>query len=154
MPVQCITAARGTSASVVSAFATDDLCNVSGSYGYRSYQTLLLDNMYATMPMVVVQSVCAFAPDARPDEEELHTSFEQAISDRVTAVNSKLRRMVSNPSTPACEVRAHVQARQGMVKRLLHSTSHCQRGLLFGSLALMLLLIGFDLMGLLVLSLH
>jgi hypothetical protein len=142
MSLQCITAAA-------SATATDNLYDIFCGYG--SHHTLLLDNMYATMPMSAVQPAYAYA---QPDEEELHTSFEQAISDRVTAINGKLRRMASNPSTPACAAQAHIQARVGLMKRHLHSASRRQRRLLFGCLALMLLLTGFDLMGLLVLAMH
>lgn len=131
----------------------------------RGNSTLLMDNMYATIPMIAIeaQSACSYAlfRPVRPDttEEELHTSFEQAISDRVTALNSRLQRITrSTGPAPAlapfssCSLRA-----QGHTKTASHPRSRLldwQRPLLLGSLALMFLLLGFDLMGLLVLSLH
>ena len=147
MSVQCITAA----ATSASAFAIDDPGDVL--CGYNSHHTFMLDKMYATMPVVAIQPVSAYGVSAPPDVEELYTSFEQAISDRVMAINGKLRHMASNshPATPACATKGDIQARVGMVKPLLHITRRC---LLFGCLALMLLLIGFDLMGLLMLSMH
>src|SRR5579859_3697944 len=47
-----------------------------------------LEDMYATTPLVVVRPTYA-----QPNEEELHTSFEEAISDRVLAVNRQLRHL-------------------------------------------------------------
>src|SRR5260370_1196003 len=42
--------------------------------------TAMPEDMYTTTPIAVVRSTCW-----QPSEEELHTSFEQAISDRVLA---------------------------------------------------------------------
>src|SRR5260370_32007491 len=50
--------------------------------------TAMPEDMHATTPMAVVRSTCW-----QPSEEELHTSFEQAISDRVLAVNRQLKRL-------------------------------------------------------------
>src|SRR5437763_2521500 len=47
-----------------------------------------MEDMHATTPMVVVPRTYL-----RLNEEELHTSFEEAISDRVLAVNKQLRRL-------------------------------------------------------------
>src|SRR5438477_1121712 len=69
---------------------------------YDAFSTLATmdkgNNDYATAPMIVLRS--AFQRD---DEEELHTSFEAAISDRVTAVHSRLSRL-SNPVISSCRV--------------------------------------------------
>src|SRR5215469_14109845 len=46
------------------------------------------EDMYATAPIVLLQPAYR-----QPDEEELHTSFEEAISDRVLAVNRQLQRL-------------------------------------------------------------
>src|SRR5260370_8023070 len=45
------------------------------------------EDMYATAPMALLQPAYR-----QSDEEELHTSFEEAISDRVLAVNRQLQR--------------------------------------------------------------
>ncbi|HET9919740.1 MAG TPA: hypothetical protein VFQ30_07870 [Ktedonobacteraceae bacterium] len=152
MSRQCISAiATGTTSAATSAFvslpATGDMYGLFCGSG--SHDTLLLENVYATLPVLIAQPARAYA---RPDEEELHTSFEQAISDRVTAINSKLRRITERPATPVCA--APFQAPSGMTNRLLHSFQRWQRRVRLASLALLLLLAGFDLMGLLVLYMH
>src|SRR5271157_2828295 len=58
----------------------DILCNTT--------ETATPEDMYATTPLAVVCPTYA-----QPNEEELHTSFEEAISDRVLAVNRQLRRL-------------------------------------------------------------
>src|SRR5215467_9204189 len=45
------------------------------------------EDMYATAPMALLQ------PAYRQSDEELYTSFEEAISDRVLAVNRQLQRL-------------------------------------------------------------
>lgn len=51
-----------------------------------------VEDAYATEPMVAIRPVFQ-----RSDEEALHTSFEEAISDRVIALHGRLSRL-SNPS--------------------------------------------------------
>src|SRR6266487_6402371 len=46
------------------------------------------EDIYATSPLVAVRPIYR-----QPNEEELHSSFEEAISDRVLAVNRQLRRL-------------------------------------------------------------
>jgi hypothetical protein len=103
-----------------------------------------------------------------PDEEELHTSFEQAISDRLIGVNRQLS-LISGPLTDP--ERAHLLVTRQLnqsslmpnIEAAAPSVAHAstkglgsawQRSLIMVSLALMFLLVGFDLMGLLVLHAH
>jgi ferric-dicitrate binding protein FerR (iron transport regulator) len=119
-----------------------------------------MNNIYATIPMIAVeaQSARAYALSrpVSPDtgEEELHTSFEQAISDRLLALNSRLQRITRSTdpafALPAPRLQAQAEAATHSQARRLH----WQHPLLLASLALMFLLLGFDVMGLLVLYLH
>ena len=152
MPPQCITAGARASASA----AVYDLF-------MRGDRTLLMDNIYATIPMIAIeaQSTCfqAFSRLVCPDtaEEELHTSFEQAISDRLLALNSRLQRItrITDPAlAPSSSCPPHVQAETKAPEYSHPRGLSWQRPLLFASLALMFLLLGFDMMGLLVLCLH
>ncbi|MDQ2714850.1 MAG: hypothetical protein M3Z08_08090 [Chloroflexota bacterium] len=113
---------------------------------------------FSTTPMVVVKPT--YAP---LNEEELHTSFEHAISDRVLAVKLRLSRvsapLVLSPSSwheeriPTTRQDAAYAVPQSLASTLLKKTrwSRWHLGITLGCLALLLLLIGFDLMGLLVL---
>ncbi len=125
------------------------------------------EDTFATQSLIAIQP--AFQ---QPDEEELHTFFEQAISDRLIAVNRQLS-LISGPlvldyhitdsheglvPAPTCQLPQEngVVAHPGddeaplMDTRSLFNTT-LQRVIIFGSLALMLVMVGFDLMGLLVL---
>ena len=107
-----------------------------------------VQDQFATTPVIAVHPALAYQ---QPNEEELHTSFEQAISDRVVAINKQLSR-ISGPLINSQAMRS--------VKRqnnFLNSTflSQAQRQcILYLSLAMMFLLVGFDLMGLLMLYKH
>jgi len=122
--------------------------------------TSMIEDCFATMP-----AVPAVSSQQVPDEEELHTSFEHAISDRLITVNRKLS-LISGPLTDSARV--HLQATRRLnhsysmpvVEVTARSTPHAsmkgswQRSLLLLSLAMMFLLVGFDIMGLLVLHAH
>lgn len=107
------------------------------------------DESYVTAPML------AFTPifsNAR--EEELHTSFENAISDRLSVVQQRLHRL----SYPELQVAPHTR---NPVTDSLPATQKIQwygqitglwrRTLVSICLGLILLLSGFNLMGLLIL---
>ncbi len=120
-------------------------------YSCATVDTATLEDMYATTPMGVVRPVYH-----QPDEEELHTSFEEAISDRVLAVSRQLSRL-SGAHTSNMFVRSETSApvkRDGLAVLLMLPGHTWQRGMLFMALAFMLVLAGFDLMGLLVLHMH
>jgi hypothetical protein len=128
----------------------------------------LVDDGYSTEPLAVVKPTM----DRENDDEAVYTSFEEAISDRVIAVHSRLERL-SHP-----DLTSYVSpATYGNAKNVysvgssypLPSTTALQlatpaipgvsllnrswiRRLTTCGLALFFLLLGFDLMGLLVLS--
>ena len=104
------------------------------------------EESYVTTPMAVVQPVSL-------GEEELHALFESAISSRLLAMREQMDR-ISGP-LPYTQLRTYetemlprvvMQPKKRFVLR--HSW---QRTLLYASLGLLLTMIGFDLMGLLVL---
>lgn len=132
-----------------------------------------VDDGFATMPSLAAVPASTPVPTYRPlDEEELHTSFEQAISDRVLAVERMLHMhshahvvsglleqqtaLLAHP-TPASHT-AHVEQKLGFEQPCqskkslaLLSNKPWLRGLTYTSLALLFMLVGFDLMGMLVL---
>jgi hypothetical protein len=132
-----------------------------------SYETLAQDERFATAPLL------AFTPTfQRSDEEELHTSFEAAISDRLVALHGRLSRL-SDPAVHA-SLRPIVAREEYLtmpVSAVLPVTNSItlpasaeavnpkahwswHPALCYGGLALLCSLVGFDLMGLLVLHLH
>src|SRR6184192_4763133 len=107
--------------------------------------TPVIEDWFATMP-----AIPAVSSQQKVDEEELHTSFEHAISDRLITLNRKLS-LISGPLTDP--ERVHLQATQRLnrscsmpkVEVTARSTHHAsmkgawQRNLLLVSLALMFL---------------
>jgi hypothetical protein len=125
----------------------------------RGNNTLLADNTYATIPMLAVEVQSALSRPVSTDtsEEELYASFEQAISDRVAAINSKLQRITRHTGpalVPGSPCLLQKRACTKTARNPLQFLARWQRLLQLCCLALMFLLIGFDLMGLLVLYLH
>jgi hypothetical protein len=114
-----------------------------------------IESVYATVPTAIVKP--AFQPT---DEEELHTSFEEAISERLLALHPRLDR-ISQPlasahdnETVQCQTaQIQEQARRRGQSTHLNVTIQ-QRITIFACFALMFMLTGFDLMGLLVLHMH
>jgi hypothetical protein len=135
-------------------------------------ETLTARDRFATIP------VLAAAPVYQPaSEEELYTSFEQAISDRLLAMNKQLslksgslghtghlelnteplsrNSQISHHSSMTNITPATVSLQQHDKKTLPALLGNIwQRSFIFVSLALMLILLGFDLMGLLVVHLR
>jgi hypothetical protein len=124
------------------------------------------DDCFATMPEM--RAIALDRPSLQPfDEEELHTSFEQAISSRLLAVNRQLDR-ISGPLSisgqlPNTGSLTHTRSlnQKGMPieqpekKQFLQFANHAwQRAMIFGSLTLMSMMAGFDIMGLLILHAH
>ncbi len=110
------------------------------------------DNYFATMPMKAVQPIHV---ESSEDEEELYTSFEEAISERVARVSrqlSQIRVPVAPRGLSAVNPRARVIELSTDLPRAVRrcwSTRH--RAIALACLGLSLLMAGFDLMGLLVL---
>ena len=112
-----------------------------------------IESAYATVPTAVVKP--AFQ---RTDEEELHTSFEEAISERLLALHPRLDRI--SQSLPSAHANETVQCQsaqvqeQGKQQSLFPNVNIQQRITIFACFALMFMLTGFDLMGILVLHMH
>ena len=128
---------------------------------------VMVEDRFATMPALKAVSAPITATYRPFNEEELHTSFEQAISERVLAVKRMLN-LQSNthvtstpmlhhmtpPGSATMKRGAKVVVKFVQPRRKALALSHANawlRGLTYGSFALMLMLIGFDLMGMLVL---
>jgi hypothetical protein len=78
-------------------------------------ETATPEDIYSTTPLAVVRP-----PYWQPDEEELHSSFEEAISDRVLAVNRQLRRL----SVPLTD-NLSVQSPTSTVVKRQRPSNHC-----------------------------
>ncbi len=128
-----------------------------------SVDVSMVDDRFVTEPMTTVKPA-----EQQASEEELHRFFEQAISDRVQAISACLKR-VSGPLTHqphttgdgrytgfVADVPSTEPLRQGggagMWTSLL--SNPWQRGIILASLALLLMMSGFDLMGVLVLHMR
>src|SRR5712692_1733801 len=128
--------------------------------------------VYADMPAVedrfVTEPIIAVEPAYRQlDEQELHTLFEQAISDRVVAVSARLKRISSalNDCQPVSPETTNQRMHQTPVEIVpsnwlpdsreqptpLSPTSLWQRSFIIARLAVMLLLPGFAILTFLVL---
>ena len=105
---------------------------------------------YRTEPMPVV--TLASEPI---NEEEVYSSFEEALSERQQALQWKLH-LLSNSSQQGVRntdvlAQHNVTSMQTNVSNTFSFKGSWQRGFIFVSLALILILTGFDLMGLLIL---
>ena len=121
------------------------------TYGVSTDMAFIGDALYATTPMPAFRPVFQ-----QPNEEELYTSFEEAISDRVLAVNRRLSHLSRAHSRVRQSV-SHVECSRSSRESggaLARVGNAWQSGVLLMSIALMLVLLGFDLMGLLVLYVH
>ena len=158
MNAQCLTAGTKLNASAVypgTAMTENLIANTS-----------IREDWFATIPVLP-----AIPTYKAPGEEELHTSFEHAISGRLIAVNKRLS-LISSPLTTSEQV--HLQITRPLQQTynavneanqnpslLTTGRAHTmwlgttwQRTILLASLAMIFLLAGFDIMGLLVLHSH
>ncbi len=131
------------------------MCHATSYLEQRTTDMPLADDRFVTEPIVTIQ------PEPL-SEEELHTLFEQAISDRLLAVSERLSR-ISGPLTHRPETTRHERCAHSVAVGIVPSTrpqdsmsssllSHTwQRSVTLVSLALLFMLLGFDLMGVLVL---
>lgn len=110
--------------------------------------TPFVEDQFATAPVIAVYPALAFE---QPDEEELHTSFEQAISDRVLAMSKQLSR-ISGPLVNS-EVGGSVKQENKRIG-LAFLRQAWKQVILYVGLAVMFLLVGFDLMGVMMLYRH
>jgi len=112
----------------------------------ESMDRAIREESYATSPMVAVKSVGS-------GEEDLHTSFEAAISDRLLAMRERVERM--SGSLPYTQQHRYntdaLPVLKKQPKKVVLLGGTWVRSVLFGCFGLMLTLIGFDLMALLIL---
>ncbi|HLG75964.1 MAG TPA: hypothetical protein VKX46_06090 [Ktedonobacteraceae bacterium] len=113
--------------------------------------SLLEENYFATVPMIAVKPVPVRQNE---NEEELYTSFEEAISERVARVSRQLERLSTSGSLPTIESgqRDSQASDTPPVTPGFPRLWRARRAITLVCLGLSLLLAGFDLMGLLVLS--
>jgi len=105
-----------------------------------SGESLLEDDAFATVPMIALSP--RWTPQ-REDEEEVYTSFEEAISERAARISRHLS------SQPLVTQRRSMEL--ASASPISSRVQRWRRTLVLTCLALSLLLAGFDLMGLLVL---
>ena len=125
--------------------------SVDDTYAVSTDMASSGDALYATTPMPAFRPVFQ-----QPNEEELYTSFEEAISDRVFAVNMRLSHLSKAHSHVRQSV-SHVECGRSSResgRALARLGNAWQSRVLLMSIALMLVLLGSDLMGLLVLYVH
>jgi hypothetical protein len=101
-----------------------------------------MGDCFATSPMFAMQPISQVA-----NEEELHTSFEHAISERIQTM-----RRVSRKTPSSRKLLVHyTQKYQSFLASASKAWQHLRRGITLTCLALSLMMAGFDLMALLVL---
>jgi len=141
--------------SPVTGYGRGDSCGHPGTPFHETSETPAPQDLFATAPMKVMR-----LEFDRQREEEAYTSFEAAISDRVLAL--KERRLNASGNTPSALNRLanmiitawRKLSSRNMLVRGGPQGSLCGRSrplLLLVGMALVLMLAGFDLMGLLVL---
>ncbi len=121
---------------------------------YTAQTDMPFQDSYMTEPMPVITRPCRLV-----DEEEVYSSFEEALSQRLQVQQWKLR-LLSSSSLHAVRntdplAQQNVTSVQTNVSTAASSFKRgWLRGFIFASLALILILTGFDLMGLLVLHMR
>lgn len=111
-------------------------------------ETTALEDIYSTTPLKAIRSLYR-----QSNEDELHSSFEEAISDRVYALNKQLRHL-SVPLIDNVPVQSSIYPHVELQAKPPHFTllrPGSQQLILLISIAFMLIMVGFDVMGLLIL---
>ena len=106
------------------------------------------EDVYSTTPLRLMHSIYQ-----RPNEDELYSSFEEAISDRVCVLN-KQREYLSVPMIEDVSVHSAMSAvlkRESKASGFALLRTNSRQLMLHLAIAAMLIMVGFDLMGLLVL---
>jgi hypothetical protein len=111
-------------------------------------ETTASEDLYSTTPLIIMRSIYQQA-----NEDELHSSFEAAISDRVLALNMHHRFLnvpiIDNVSSQSSNCAIVVQGINP--KRFTALRPGSRQMMLYIAIAFMFIMVGFDLMGLLVL---
>jgi hypothetical protein len=114
-----------------------------------THQSAPEENRFATVPMLAIRPA---REQQRAQEEEWHTSFEQAISERAARVSQQLRRLSTTGLDRAVPVTDPLPcAARSSLARVRQYWQEHRRTIALYCLAFILFLVGFDLMGLLVL---
>ena len=111
-------------------------------------ETTASEDIYSTTPLIAIRSIYR-----QSNEDELHSSFEEAISDRVYALNKQLRRLyvplIDNvPVQSSMYPHVELPAKPAHFRLLRPGTRQI---MLLITIAFMLIMVGFDVMGLLIL---
>ncbi len=129
-------------------YGRSDSCGRAGSPFHTTPDTPAPQDLFATTPMKAMQREFYWQR-----EEETYASFEAAISNRVLAL--KERRIHTHVGTGASEsITPSLRTVASAATTIWHTVCSMhirRRGILFVVLALVLMLVGFDLMGLLIL---
>ncbi|HXR65499.1 MAG TPA: hypothetical protein VN729_06235 [Ktedonobacteraceae bacterium] len=113
-----------------------------------THQSASEENRFATVPMLAIRPA---REQQRQQEEEWHTSFEQAISERAARVSQQLRRLSTTGLDLAVPVTDPLpSAVRPILARARQYWQERKRTIALCCLAFLLILVGFDLMGLLV----
>jgi hypothetical protein len=102
----------------------------------------VMRDRFATSPMFAIQPISQPA-----NEEELHTSFEQAIGERIQTMHQVSQKTISSRKLPM----HYMQKYQSFLACLGKAWQRLRWGITLTCLALLLMMAGFDLMALLVL---
>ena len=137
----------------------------SEQYAYHVYADMpAVEDQFVTEPIIAVE-----AAYRQLNEEELHTLFEQAISDRVVTVSKRLKCISGslNDCQPGSSQTSQRKRQAPMKMARLNwlpdsqkktgsiaPNNLWQRFFIVAGLAIMLLLMGFDLMGVLILHMR
>jgi len=111
-------------------------------------ETTASEDIYSTTPLRAMRSNYR-----QSNEDELHSAFEVAISDRVFALNRQLRRL-SVSLVDNVAVQSAIYPHVGQPAKATHFTllrPGFREVLLLITIACMLIMVGFDVMGLLIL---
>ncbi len=111
-------------------------------------ETTGLEDLYSTTPLKIIGSFYQ-----QPDEDELHSAFEEAISERVVAFQ-KQRMSISMPGIDSVSAHPSLQTEvtlPGSAAHFMVPRRGTREIIVLIAIAFMLFLVGFNFMGLLVL---
>ena len=115
---------------------------------FMTTETSASEDIYSTTPLIAMRSIYR-----QPNEDELHSSFEEAISDRVLALNRQFRHL-SVPLTDDVSMQSSKRPLVNLQSEPTHFTllrPGFGQAMLLITIAFMLIMVGFDIMGLLIL---
>ena len=129
-----------------SAVITESEQNIQAAYATCTMLPVtdasIMGDRFATSPMFAMQPI--FQP---ANEEELYTSFEHAISERLQTMHRVSRKTTSSGKLPV----HYMQKYQSFLVTLGKARRRLRRGITLTCFALLFMMAGFDLMALLVL---